>query len=171
MPRGGRNKKAAHLRLIQGTLRRDRAGGKAPAPRPIAARPPKGLSSRARAFWRSLALPLERAGLLTELDGWAFGVLCEAHARWEITRRRLQALERRVGQATTREQLMMLRKAEGSVEAAEFSFRQLAAEFGLTPAARSRLDVHVPFGGASAAENDALESEFFAEKYLGPKKE
>ena len=165
MPRGGLNKKPRHLRVIQGTLRPDRAGGTTPAPRPIAPKPPKGLSSRARALWRSLAPLLQRAGLLTELDGVAFQTLCETHARCETARRRLHALERRVGHATTREQLMMLRKAENSVEAAEHAFRQLASEFGLTPAARTRLDVHAPIGGLSE-DDDAFEAEFFADKYL-----
>lgn len=59
------------------------------------------------------------------------------------------------------EQLTLIRTAEISVERAEFSFRQLSAEFGLTPAARSRLDVYAP-----PPEN---EEDDFARKYLsGP---
>ncbi len=167
MPRGGRNKKPAHLRLVQGTLRADRAGGPAPKPLPIAPKPPRGLSSRARAMWRSLAPLLQRAGLLGELDGPMFQTLCEVYARCEAARRRLRALERRLGSSTTREHLLLVRKAESSVSDAEHGFRQVAAEFGLSPAARSRLDVYVPTG--SSAEEDELERELFAERYLRPK--
>lgn len=42
------------------------------------------------------------------------------------------------------DRLALIRMGEISVERAEFSFRQLATEFGLSPAARSRLDVYAP---------------------------
>jgi P27 family predicted phage terminase small subunit len=42
------------------------------------------------------------------------------------------------------ERLALIRAAEVSVERAEFAFRQLAAEFGLSPASRTRLDVEMP---------------------------
>lgn len=42
------------------------------------------------------------------------------------------------------DRLALFRQAEISVERAEFSFRQLAVEFGLSPASRSRLDVEIP---------------------------
>jgi P27 family predicted phage terminase small subunit len=161
------NKKPRHLRLIQGTLRPDRASGETPKPRPVAPKPPKGLSPHGRAFWRSVAPVLQRLGLLTELDGMAFQVLCETHARGEYARRRLRMLERRLRQATTLEQLALIRKAEVSVERAEHAFRQLAAEFGLTPAARSRLDVYAPTGGVS----DEDEEQAFLDKYLHPRSE
>jgi hypothetical protein len=40
--------------------------------------------------------------------------------------------------------LAVIRKCEISVERAEHAFRLLAWEFGLTPAARGRLDLHLP---------------------------
>lgn len=161
MPRGGLNKKPRHLRSIEGTLRRDRAGRNAPKPHPITSAMPKGLSRHARAFWRSVAPVLGRLGLLTELDGMAFSILSETHARCELARARLRRVERRLGRATTLEQLALIRKAEVSVERAEHAFRLLAAEFGLTPASRNRLDVVAPTGALSE------EDEFF-EKYLRP---
>ncbi len=42
------------------------------------------------------------------------------------------------------DRLALIRAAEISVERAEFSFRQLATEFGLSPASRSRLEVEMP---------------------------
>lgn len=151
MPRGGHNRKATHLKVIQGTLRPDRAVGLESKPRPVVAKLPKGLDLHARRAWRQLAPVLNRLGLLTELDTMAFTVLCDATARLQHARRRLRQVER-AAKGVGLETLTLIRKAEVSVEQSEHGFRQLAAEFGMTPGARSRLDIQVPIDGGTDDE-------------------
>ena len=99
---------------------------------------------------------LRRLHLLTEADLHSFVVLCEAWSRYERARRRARTvLAQRM--RYTAEHLDLIRKVEVSIERAEHSWRQLSAEFGLTPAARSRLDVWVPL-----AEEDTFQ-EFLRE--------
>lgn len=145
MGRGGHNKKSAHLHLIQGTLRADHIAANRLTPRPIVPPPPRGLDRRARSLWLRLAPILQPLGLLTELDMMAFEVLCHAHSRMELAEGRLRAIERRRRSVTVAD-LTVIRRAERSVEQAAQSFRLLAAEFGMTPAARGRLDIVAPIG-------------------------
>jgi P27 family predicted phage terminase small subunit len=141
MPSGGpRTKKPTKLKVIQGTFRKDRAPANEPKPRPIAPSMPADLSGRARTLWKRLKSKLEKLELLTELDGPMFTTMCEAWARWYDARARLRGVLR---SQTKVKDLALIRKAELSVERAEHSFRLLANEFGLSPAARARLDVDV----------------------------
>lgn len=101
---------------------------------------PRGLDRSARRMWRRLAPPLEKLGLLTELDGPMFILVVRAWARLEGAERRLQQILAPAGTLTD-EHARLVRKVEISVERAEHSFRLLAAEFGLSPTSRSRLNV------------------------------
>lgn len=150
MPRGGWNRKPTALKVLQGTARPDRLPENEPKPRPIAPALPRGLSSAARRLWRELAPKLEKLGLLTETDGPLFEALCEAWARYQEARRRYRRVIRAVDPVNG---MTTIRKAEVSVEKAEAALRMLAAEFGLTPASRGRLDV-----AAEPSEDDAFEA-------------
>lgn len=146
-------RKPTKLKLIEGTFRPDRAPNKEIAPVPVLSTdPPPGLDVYARRAWREYAPMLTRLGLLTEADRQAFRALCIASSRFERAWVRLQRAYR--GKDGDE-----IRRAEVSVERAEHSQRQLWAEFGMTPAARSRLDVYAP-----PAEDEQDE---FARKYLG----
>lgn len=154
MPRGGHNAKPLKLKVLQGTARPDRIREGEPKPRPIAPRMPRGLDPFARRAWRRLAPTLERLGLLGEADGEMFTALVRAWARLEGAERRLQQIVSAAATgALTDEQAGRIRRAEISVEKTEHAFRLLAAEFGLTPAARSRLNISTP-----ATEEDDFEA-------------
>lgn len=144
MPRGANNLKPTNLKVIQGTFRKDRAPANEIKPKPaLTLDVPKGLDQSAKRTWRQLAPILRKLGLLTEADLHSFVALCEAWSRFERARRRARVvLTQRM--KYTAEHLDLIRKVEVSVERAEHSWRQLSAEFGLTPAARSRLDVWAP---------------------------
>ncbi|MBE3589874.1 MAG: phage terminase small subunit P27 family [Firmicutes bacterium] len=94
------------------------------------------MSAAAKRKWAALAPRLERLGLLTEADADTFGAYCEAWSRYVDACRRLRRVLR-----TNPEDAVSIRKAEVSVEKAEHSMRLLAMEFGLSPAARSRIDL------------------------------
>lgn len=144
MPTGIKNAKPSHLKVVQGTFRPDRAPSKEITPAPATwTTPPRGLDVHARRCWRQYAPMLLRLGLLTEADGQAFVLLCQTWARHERAQARLRAVYRQKPKVTI-EAIEYIRKAEVSVEQASRELRQLWSEFGMTPAARSRLDVYAP---------------------------
>lgn len=157
MPSGGNRQKPTRLHVIEGTFRPDRAPKKEVAPRPVRSTdPPEDLDRYARKFWTENAPIIQRLGLLTEADLPSWRSLCLASSRYERANVRLRWIYQK-RKASHDE----IRQEEISVERAEFSLRQLWAEFGMTPAARSRLDVYAP-----PPEN---EEDDFARKYLsGP---
>lgn len=154
--RGHRRRKPTKLKIVQGTFRSDRARGNEPRPQPIAPACPSGLHPIAKDFWNRLAPRLEQMGLLTEIDGHMFALLCGAVARFDMAHERfLVVLQKSVKNPA--KHLKMIRLAELSVERGEQSARLIGAHFGLSPASRASLDV-TPSG---AAEDDF-------EKFLEP---
>jgi len=132
MPRGGHNRKPTVLKVIQGTTRRDRMPANEPKPAPIAPKCPSWLDREAKAEWRRLAPKLEKLGLLTEADGSAFAVYCEAYSRWKRAALALRKLD-----VTD----PAFRKVAVTLEKAAQELRAQGARFGLSPADRGRLDV------------------------------
>ena len=157
MPKGIKNAKPTHLHLIQGTFRKDRAPSKEIVPAPASwTKPPRGLDVYARRCWQQYAPMLLRLGLLTEADLQSFVLLCQTWARYERATVRLRAVYRQKPKVTM-EAIEYIRKAEVSVEQASRELRQLWSEFGMTPAARSRLDVYAP---PPETETDQFERTF-----------
>lgn len=140
MPRGGHNRKPTRLKVIQGTARADRMPANEPKPVPVAPEMPKDLDRYGKQAWRRLAPILERLGLLTEADLETFVAYCEAYSRYV---RAVQRYRKVVKQVDPIEGIDIIRRAELSVEKAEHSLRLLGIEFGLSPAARSRLSVEM----------------------------
>jgi len=99
---------------------------------------PRWLGEEARREWRRIAPLLHRAGLLTEVDGVALGMMCEALAVYH------QAKE-----AMGDEGLIVVsdkgnsyqHPALGIMNSARTDVLRWAREFGMTPAARSRISV------------------------------
>lgn len=79
-------------------------------------------------------------GLLTEIDGHMFALLCGAVARFDLAHERLRVVLRKSAKNPAR-YLKKIRLAEVSCERAEQSGRLLGAHFGLSPATRAALDV------------------------------
>lgn len=139
MPSGGvRRKKPTKLKLIHGTFRPDRASENEPKPDPIAPPRPAWVTGRAKEFWERISPRLEKLGLLTELDGDALAMLCDAWADLHHAREYLKKIR-----AQKNPQQKRLRLAQVSVERARHDVRLLMNEFGFTPAARSRMSVEV----------------------------
>jgi P27 family predicted phage terminase small subunit len=168
----GRRPKPTVLRVIEGNR------GKRPLPqhepRPTGAmpRPPKQLSKAARAHWRQLAPHLHRVGLLTSIDGDAFGVYCTL---WADVLEAQEHLDRDgifiTAPAKTITRTVYGKEVNEVLEARTMPspwlgirnrsidlLLRLTVEFGLTPASRSRISVlpHVPGG-------DDLGSKYFGD--------
>lgn len=130
--------KPTRLRLLEGNQSKRPLNQMEPKPAPVAPAPPPLLKREALEEWHRLAPELERLGLLTVVDGSALAAYCQAYRRW------IQA-ERKVN----REGLVLNAKsryaqAHPAMAVAQRSMqlmRAFAAEFGLTPASRSRISI------------------------------
>lgn len=113
-------------------------GGSHPLPRC-----PAHLDGAARNEWRRLAGPLHKAGVLTTADRAAFAAYCQAYSRWVEAEEQLKTgpklIKTRTGYV---QQSPWLSIANKQLEL----MGRFMAELGLTPSARSRLQVS-PGGG------------------------
>ncbi len=111
-------------------------------PQPGKAKPrcPVFLSPQAKREWKKALPKLYDAGLLTEIDGYVFGLLCEAWASWQGALVKLRdtggavLVSRKTGSYYQNPWVHERNKAFDQ-------FLKLAAEFGMTPSARSRIRV------------------------------
>ena len=136
--------KPTHLKLITGN-----PGGRAlnkhePKPRPRIPSPPAELYDDAKVEWRRISRILYRLGLLTELDRAALAAYCQAWGRWITAERALAEMAKR-DQLTS---ALMIKTGKGyaiqnplvgTANKAMIAMMRAASEFGMTPAARSRI--------------------------------
>ena len=134
MPKGWSNRKPRRLKIMEGTLRKDRDGNNGVAVDAAAPKKPTGLSKVASNKWDALVPALVELGVLTELDGDMVESYCRAYSRYIQANKRLDAMGKDADPG-------VVRKAEISIEKAEGSLRTLANELGMTPHSRARLDL------------------------------
>ncbi len=146
----GRKPKPSGLKLVTGTDRADRRNPGEPRPVPRCPDPPPHLTAEACAEWIRISQQLCALGILSEIDRAALAAYCQAYGRW------VQA-ETALDQMATRDQLtkgLMIRTKGGNAiqnplvgtaNKAMSDMMRYAAEFGMTPSARTRI----------SAENDA----------------
>lgn len=147
------------LRLLKGnpgkrTIRKDE-----PAPPPVAAgSAPSYLAGLALEEWNRVEPELRKLGLLTVVDVPMLAAYCATFANW----READAKVREISNAPDQGYTVALN--QGWVKRAKeerAALRQLAAEFGFTPASRSR----VPAGAADKPDANPLDE--FTGKPLG----
>lgn len=161
------HRKPTERKIIDGTFRKDRAPENEPKPPPVF-EPPKPLSHLnkwAKAKWRELAQQLFDDGLLTVLDTTTLEVLC---VNYGIYRELHDAIHRppeldEEGNPTGRRRKRTLAEymaGRNSQTMPEYTamtkafqtYKSLMAEFGLSPAARGRINVPKP-----AKQEDPME--------------
>lgn len=102
--------------------------------------PPEWLSEKARRAWDVIAPLLAEHGVLTTADGAALEGLCETHADWvdaaELVRTQGMAYETTTGAG---ERIIRANPAMAIKADADRRRRAWLVEFGLTPAARSKV--------------------------------
>lgn len=137
----GPKPKPVELKVLEGNPGKRPLPTNYPRPRPVAPRIPRGIPPAARRFWKENAPKLERLGILTEVDGPAFTLLV---LHWTVAWQAGQELKNgsllvpgMKGGLVKNPLLQILRDNSRA-------FRQYAAEFGLTPSARSRLSIPEP---------------------------
>jgi P27 family predicted phage terminase small subunit len=145
---GGRNRKSRAQHTLAGTGRKDR--GTAPtstsadAPDPPTGRPatPKTLKGDALAEWTRMVRRLELAKTLSVVDDGVLYRYCQLHARAE----RLEGQIAKLRSAFYRDHLNnpKVHPAFAQLRAYDQALRGYLVEFGMTPAARSRVKVTAP---------------------------
>lgn len=151
----GRRAEPAQAKVLRGNFRADRHshGPKVPAGTPKC---PVWLPKAAKRYWKDIAPQLERAGLISVLDGATLTAHCDSVGRYEEVTRRLIDVDE------------MLEKTPNDflVQSALFTIRnklwdqvlRSAQEFGLSPAARSRVkdagQQQLPLGGGDDGWGD-----------------
>lgn len=110
---------------------------------------PRWLSAGARREWRRLARLLLGAGLLTEIDVVALGMMCEA---LDIYQRAKAAMGEEGLIVVSDKGNSYQHPALGVMNGARADVLRWAREFGMTPAARSRITVEAAAEEPSLAE-------------------
>lgn len=144
----GRHSTPTQLKVIQGNFRKDRH---AHGPRVEIGAPkcPHWLPRSAKRYWAEIAPELEKVGLISVIDSAVFVAHCDSMGRYEDVTRKLKELDALIDKTPQGYQ----------VQSALFTVRnklwdqvlRSAQEFGLTPAARSKIkdagQQQLPLGG------------------------
>ncbi|MFP5513337.1 MAG: phage terminase small subunit P27 family [Alphaproteobacteria bacterium] len=152
----GRRPTPTHLKLVKGNPGKRGINKQEPQPRRALPSPPDHLSDAGRLTWGRLTVLLDRMGVLTEADAYALERLCEIYG--EILEcQEIIADEGRTYETRNEAGSIMYRaRPEVAMLAdADRRFKSYLVEFGLTPAARSKVKV-----ADGEQEADPLQSYF-----------
>jgi len=139
------NRKPRALKVVQGTFRKSRVPANEPKPPPLlrVPKPPQHLSADGRKLWANLAPQLFRLSLLTELDLPAFEIACFAYGLYRELSREIRRRHKSFAAYLKGKNSQTVPELT-TLKAAFQTFKGYLAEFGLSPAARGRIDVQVP---------------------------
>jgi P27 family predicted phage terminase small subunit len=141
----GRKPKPTHLKLVTGNPGGRKLNTREPRPARSLPSPPAALSDAAKVEWRRVSQELHRVGMLTKIDRAALAAYCQAYGRWI-------AAERVLAEMAKRDQItagLLVRTTNGNAiqnplvgtaNKAMSDMVRYAAEFGMTPSARSRIN-------------------------------
>lgn len=152
MGRRGPQKKPTRLKKFHGTARRQDLERREPNPTPKAPKCPGWLPKEAKKKWRELAPEMERLGLLTMVDGLTFSMLL---LHWSVA---VDAAKTMKAEGITSEDERGLSRKHPLAQILRDNsvmFRAYAAEFGLSPSTRARLDLPAP------DEHDEIMEKYF----------
>lgn len=156
----GRKPKPTHLKLVTGNP------GKRPLPQaeakviPALPSPPPHLSDEAKVEWGRVSEELFKVGLLSGIDRAALAAYCQAYGRWVQAERAIAEMAKRAGltgglMIKTTNGNAVQNPLVGTANKAAADMVRYAAEFGMTPSARSRINATPP------AEAEDPASRFF----------
>ena len=137
--------KPTKLKLLKGEKNKDRINQNEPQPEVKVLPCPSHLKEEAKRYWNQEAPRLYQLGLLTEVDGGAFELLCVAWAEWqEYT----ELVEKNGIAIRTPNGSLQLSPAAVLKDRAYERYRRMCLEFGMTPSSRSRISVSKPHKGS-----------------------
>ncbi len=131
MPRGGHNKKPDHLKVIAGTMRKDRSNPNAPELEIAIPAPSKNLPKEAKEEYIKLSVLLNDMRVLTEADQGELESLALARAQIKHLSKKL----------FNKPDINEFRKVQIALNDAIRTSAALSVRFGLSPADRGRVSV------------------------------
>lgn len=146
MPPRGRKPKPTHLKVVEGNPGKRPLNEREPVPRSELPTPPEHLDDVAKVEWGRVSEDLYRIGLLSSVDRAVLAAYCQAYARWV-------AAENAIAEMASRDKVtagLLVKTTNGNAiqnplvgtaNKAAADMVRYAAEFGMTPSARSRLSV------------------------------
>ena len=123
----------------KGTYRADRACKNEPETDGCLPSCPSWMRSTARGKWRRLTVELAGKGLLDSTDGSLLTLYCETWARWVAVSKDIQRHGETYEVETKNGCRQYVRPEVRTEHDLSNTLRQLSAEFGMSPAARSRV--------------------------------
>lgn len=135
----GRKPKPTALKILEGNPGKKPLNENEPKPKKIAPKCPSWLEPEAKKEWRRMAKTLETIGVLTQVDATAFAGYCQAYARWK------EAEEFLTKHGTIFKTPSGYIQQVPQVSIAQTYLKVMkdfCSEFGLTPAARSRIQIN-----------------------------
>lgn len=134
-----------HLKLLTGTARSDRMNPDAPKTEQGVAAPPAWLSGRASEIFARLSVILSKMGIASPQDVDALSLLSSRLEEIEILTAVIEDMGRTyITTATSGDKLVRARPEVGMRNEALRHAQSLLAEFGLSPAARSKVSAGHP---------------------------
>ena len=149
MTRGPKPKPSA-LKLIQGNPGKRKINKSEPQPKPVRRpRPPIDLDEDAKKEWGRVVRELEALGLLSKLDLPVLSAYCVAYSRFKSANDALNAVADKDKAfrgllIKTKQGNWIQNPLVGVARRAADDMTRLAAEFGMTPSSRTRLQVNAP---------------------------
>ena len=147
----GRKPKPTALKVLEGNPGKRPLNKNEPQPERKAPRCPSWLEPEAKKEWKRMAKTLEAIGGLTQVDKAAFAGYCQAYARWreaeEFLSKHGTIFKTPSGYIQQVPQVAIARNYLQIM-------KDFCSEFGLTPAARTRIRVDTE----SATSDDPMET-------------
>jgi P27 family predicted phage terminase small subunit len=152
-----------HLKVLRGNPGKQKLNREEPQPPqpPTLLEPPEFLSGYAKDEWWRLAGELHVLGLLTVLDVMPFAAYCQAYGHWRTAEEALMKMAEKDPVTGA----LLVKGALGDARAnpliriannAACDMIRYSAEFGLTPAARSRVRAGVAWRESGPGKFDGL---------------
>lgn len=138
MGRRGPRPKPTKLKVLSGTARPEDLRRNEPKPAPIAPKRPTWLPDEAKKKWKELAPELEKLGLLTVVDGPAFAMMLE---HWALAVEAAKVIKKEGTMTVDERGLPRKHPLAQVLRDHSAAFKGYMAEFGLSPASRTRLDL------------------------------
>lgn len=146
-----------HLKVVRGTARPDRMNPDAPAANLGTAEPPEWLSERATEIFAQLSATLHSMGIASPDDQAALAMLASRLEEIEICTAVIEDSGRTYSTtATSGDKLLRARPEVAMRNEAMRHAQSLLAEFGLSPASRSKVSV-----GKAAEQNPFAALDYF----------
>lgn len=136
----GRRPTPTALKLVTGNPGKRAPNKKEPKPKRVIPSCPAHLTDEGKVAWGRLVVLLDRMGVLTEADTFALERLCDCYA--DILECR-ELIDRDGRTYTTQSEggtLIKTNPAVNQLRAADAQFKSYLVEFGLTPAARTKVN-------------------------------